>query len=84
MRRVYKVSVAIVGREVRDNDVIVSTIKVSCMAWYGRYETAISFSEADNMWNIAEGYATLEEAKQGHKKYMNMPLKELERLEFLK
>lgn len=59
-----------------------STIRPYGMAWYGNYETAISFDNQDT-WYIIEGYDTEEDAIKGHKKYEQMSTSELEKLEFI-
>lgn len=66
----------------RENNIVVSTVEPKALAWFGEYETAISFDDGVS-WRIAEGYDTLEEAIKGHKKYSNMDIKELENIEFI-
>ena len=60
----------------REDNVVVSTVE-SCpsIAWYGRYETAISIDHT--FWRIAKGYDTLEEAIEGHIKFATMSKEEL-------
>lgn len=70
-----------INRTERGN-LIISTVKPFAMAWYGNYETAISFNNQET-WNIAEGYNTREEAEKGHKKYSNMSENELNEIKFL-
>ena len=43
------------------------------MAWYGKFETAVSID--GNPWRILEGYETATEANKGHIKYENMSSK---------
>ena len=48
-----------VGLTKREDGVVISTIESSpLVAWYGRYETAISIDYS--FWRIAKGYDTLE------------------------
>ena len=65
-----------IGLTEREDDVVVSTVE-SCpsIAWYGRYETAISINHT--FWRIAKGYDTLEEAIEGHIKFATMSKEEL-------
>ena len=63
----------------RNDGIVISTVKVICLAWYGDYETAISIDNAN--WRIYEGYNTEEEALEGHKKYMNMTKEEILKLD---
>ena len=64
----------------REDGYIVSTVKATFMAWYGKYETAIML-EGDFEWRIiAEGYETEEEARIGHEKYVNMSTDEIGRI----
>lgn len=62
--------------------IILSTIKADFMAWYGPYETAITFDNQET-WRILEGYGTLEEAKKGHEKYKNMSIEKLRKFDFI-
>ena len=63
----------------REDGYIVSTVKATFMAWYGKYETAIML-EGNFEWRIAEGYETEEEARIGHEKYVNMSTDEIGRI----
>ena len=63
----------------REDGYIVSTVKATFMAWFGKYETAIMF-EGNLEWRIAEGYETEEEARKGHEKYVNMSTEEIEKI----
>ena len=63
----------------REDGYIVSTVKPTFMAWYGKYETAIMLKGGFN-WRIAEGYETEEEARKGHEKYVNMSVDDIERI----
>lgn len=65
-----------VNRTLKDG-IIISTVKPPFMAWYGKYETAISFDNQET-WSIAEGYETFEKAVEGHDKYALMSKEELE------
>ena len=66
----------------REDGYIVSTVKATFMAWYGKYETAIMPDE-DLGWIIAEGYETEEEARIGHEKYVNMSTDEIEKIKWI-
>lgn len=65
----------------REDGIIVSTIKAPCMAWYGKYETAILF-ESGHI-RIAKGYSSKEEALKGHEKYLNMTSDEMNNIDFI-
>lgn len=65
----------------RKDGVVVSTVEPPCMAWYGKFETAIKIESSS--WKIAEGYETLEEALEGHNKYANMSIDEIKKLKFI-
>ena len=65
-----------VGLTKREDGVVISTIESSpLVAWYGRYETAISIDHS--FWRIAKGYDTLEEAIKGHARFSSMSKEEL-------
>ena len=65
-----------IGLTEREDDVVVSTVESSpLIAWYGRYETAISIDH--KFWKIARGYNTLEEAIKGHARFSSMSKEEL-------
>ena len=65
-----------VGLTKREDGVVISTIESSpLVAWYGRYETAISIDHT--FWRIAKGYNTLEEAIKGHARFSSMSKEEL-------
>ena len=65
-----------VGLTKREDGVIISTIESSpLVAWYGRYETAISIDHS--FWRIAKGYDTLEDAIKGHARFSSMTKEEL-------
>ena len=66
----------------REDGYIVSTVKATFMAWYGKYETAIGL-EGDSGCRIAEGYETEEEARVGHEKYVAMSEKEINKIEWI-
>lgn len=68
-------------KSVREDGVIISTIRPSFMAWYGKYETALSIDGSS--WRILEGYSTKEEAERGHNKYLNMSREELINLDYI-
>lgn len=60
--------------------IILSTVKPGFMAWYGTYETAITFDDQAN-WEILKGYKTEEEAINGHENFKNMTIEELMNLD---
>ena len=65
-----------VGLTKREDGVVISTIESSpLVAWYGRYETAISIDHS--FWMIAKGYDTLEDAIKGHARFSSMSKEEL-------
>ena len=65
-----------VGLTEREDGVVISTIESSpLVAWYGRYETAISIDHS--FWRIAKGYDTLEDAIKGHARFSSMSKEEL-------
>ena len=65
-----------VGLTKREDGVVISTIESSpLVAWYGRYETAISID--GELWKIAKGYDTLEDAIKGHARFSSMTKEEL-------
>ena len=65
-----------IGLTEREDGVVVSTVESSpLIAWYGRYETAISIDHT--FWRIAKGYDTLEEAIKGHARFSSMTKEEL-------
>lgn len=68
-------------KSVREDGVIISTVRPSSMAWYGKYETALSVDGRE--WDILEGYSTKEEAQKGHNKYLNMSREELVNLDYI-
>lgn len=70
-----------IGRTKRGN-IVISTVKPSFMAWYGKYETAVSFDN-QNHWRIAEGYETEDEAIKGHEKYCHMTDEELNNIHWI-
>ena len=59
----------------REDGVVISTVYVTYMNWYGNYETAVSIDGAD--WRILEGYERMKQAIEGHSKYENMSKQEL-------
>ena len=69
-------------KQYREDGVIISTVYVPFMAWYGPYETGISFNNGEN-WYIAEGYNDHNNATIGHEKYCAMSKQELENLTFI-
>lgn len=70
----------------RKDGYVISTVKPWTMAWYGKYETGIWYEDEKGECGtirIAEGYKTEEEAKEGHKKYVNIATEELEKIEWI-
>ena len=66
----------------RKDGYVISTVEPMFMAWYGKYETAISLEEGFE-WRIAEGYETEEEARIGHEKYVNMSADEIGKIAWI-
>ena len=65
-----------VGLTKREDGMVISTIESSpLVAWYGRYETAVSIDHS--FWRIAKGYDTLEDAIKGHARFSSMTKEEL-------
>lgn len=56
--------------------VILSTVRPFAMAWYGKYETAVTF-DGQGEWKILKGYNTKEDAIKGHKEFKSMTIDEL-------
>lgn len=65
----------------REDNVVFSTIKAPCLAWYGEYETAISID--GNPWRVCKGYDSEEEALKGHEEFVKMTKEEILKLESL-
>lgn len=65
----------------REDGITISTIEPPCMAWYGKYETAISIDEGK--WRIYKGYDTKEEALKGHEEVKNMTREEILNINFI-
>lgn len=63
-------------------EVILSTVRPFAWAWYGEYETAVTFN-GQGEWKILKGYDTKEEAIKGHEEFKNMTIDELMELEGL-
>ena len=66
-----------VDRTTREDGIIISTIRPPFLAWYGEYETTVTFDN-QGTWHIAEVYGTLKAAREGHKKYVDMIARQLE------
>lgn len=66
-----------INRTTRKDGIIISTVEPLCMAWYGKYETAVSF-DGGHCWIIAEGYDNYYSAVEGHTRYSKMSREELE------
>ena len=65
-----------IGLTEREDGVVISTVESSpLIAWYGKYETVISID--GELWKIAKGYDTLEEAIKGHARFSSMSKEEL-------
>ena len=68
-------------RDMRKDGTIISTVKPTFMAWYGKYETAkVNGTPPNERIFILEGYETIEEAEKGHQKYLNMSQEEFDKL----
>ena len=63
-------------RDCLGEGIILSTIKVTFMAWYGEYEKAITFDNQET-WKILKGYDTKEQAIKGHEEFKKMSIDEL-------
>lgn len=66
----------------RKDGYVISTVAPTCLAWYGKYETAIML-KGTLEWRIAEGYETEEEARAGHEKYVNMSSDEINKIKWI-
>lgn len=62
--------------------VILSTVSVEFINWYGDYETAITFDNQQT-WRIIEGYKSEEDAVEGHMKYENMSIGRLKNIRYI-
>ena len=69
-----------IRRDILEDGVILSTVRPPFMAWFGTYETGITFDN-QKTWVILEGYDTVVAAVQGHEKYKSMSIDELKALE---
>lgn len=65
-----------IKRDVREDGIIVSTVKPDFLAWYGKYETAISL-DGSNDWKVVKSYDSKIRAIQGHKEFLKMDTDEL-------
>ncbi len=68
----------------REDGIVISTVDarpMMSMDWYGNYETAISID--GQLWRIAEGYNTEQQARTGHKKYKNMSKVDIKKLDWI-
>ena len=74
-----------VRRTKREDGLIISTVKPSCFAWYGKFETAliVNNGKENQQISILEGYASRKEALKGHEKYCNMSTDELLNFEYI-
>ena len=74
-----------VRRTKREDGLIISTIKPSCLAWYGKFETALitNYGKENQLISILEGYGSMKEALKGHEKYCNMSTDELLNFEYI-
>lgn len=66
----------------RKDGYTISTVEPKCLAWYGKYETAIILDGVFE-WRIAEGYETELEALEGHEKYSSMTKEEIEKIAWI-
>lgn len=69
-------------RDTLKEGIILSTVRPVCLAWYGEYETAITFDN-QKTWKILKGYDTEKEAVRGHEEFLKMSIDELMKLEDL-
>ena len=65
----------------REDGVILSTVKVNFLNWYGDYETAVMIDGGN--WRILEGYDTDVMAKTRHKFYENMSKEDLINFDYI-
>lgn len=65
-----------IKRDYLEEGVVLSTARPVAFAWYGEYETAITFDNQES-WKILKGYDTEEEAIEWHEKFKNMSIDEL-------
>lgn len=59
-----------------EEGVILSTVKPFAWAWYGKYETAVTFNNQET-WKVLKGYDTEEEAIKGHEEFLKKSVDEL-------
>jgi len=69
-------------KEYRESGIVISTVAVPFLAWYGPYETGISVN-SQKSFSIAEGYTNEDEAREGHLKYCNMSDEEIRNIKFI-
>ena len=65
----------------REDGVIISTVKVKFLDWYGKYETAVSIDGSE--WRILERYNTIEDAAFKHAIYENMSKEKLMNFDYI-
>lgn len=70
-----------IALEVRDDGVVISTIRVEVLPFFGEYETAISFD--GGKWKVLCGYATKSDALIYHQKLKGMTREEIENLDYV-
>ena len=69
-----------IKRDVLSEGVVLSTVRPVALAWFGEYETAISFDNQKS-WEILKGYEVEEEAIKGHEEFKKMSIEELRKIE---
>ena len=75
-----------VRRSKREDGLIISSIKAPCLAYYGKYETALVIpfgNDGEEIIRILEGYDTKEDYLEGHEKYLNMSYEELMNFDYI-
>ena len=74
-----------VRRTKREDGLIISTVKPSCFAWYGKFETALVVNDGkeNQLISILEGYGTMKEALKCHEKYCTMSTDELMNFDYI-
>ena len=63
-------------RDILGEGVILSTVRPPFMAWFGKYETAITFDNQES-WQILKGYETEEDAIKWHEEFKSKSIDEI-------
>lgn len=70
-----------IALEVRDDGVVISTVRVEVLPFFGEYETAISFD--GGKWKVLRGYNTKRDALEYHEELKMMTREEIENLDYV-